>query len=141
MDIDSLVPSKSSFLSKDDVGTEGRNLTIAAFSQHEVKSDNTSEMKWTVEWREDYKPMVLNKENTSRLKMIFKTSDTDQMIGKAVNVYNDEFVTFAGKVTGGIRLRPASNGAPQQQQARPSQQAEPWGPTPPVDAYKDEVPW
>jgi hypothetical protein len=150
VNIDSMVPTKSSFLTKDDVGEQGRNLTIKGFVQKEIKNDNESEMRYVIEWIEpDFKPMVLNKENASRLKMIFKVADTDAMIGRPVNVYNDAFVTFAGKVTGGIRLRPATNVAPQAPRPRqaappPAAADEPWQPTAPPESYQefdDKIPF
>lgn len=151
MDIDKLVPTNSKFLTKDDVGEEGKNLTIAGFDQTEIKSDNGTETKAIVHWRENFKPMVLNKENATRLKMIFKTSNTDQMIGGVVNVHNDPFIQFGGRQTGGVRIRPTAHAAQRTptthaqataQLHQPSQSQNPdWQPTPPAEAYGDEPNW
>lgn len=145
-DIDTLVPTTSKFLTKEDVGELGKNLTIKTFSQAEVKGDSGTEVKAVIEWQEqEYKPMVLNKENATRLKAIFKTSNTDEMIGGMVNVYNDQFVTFAGRQTGGVRLRPPQHAQHAQQQAQQQPQQRPathqdsgWQPTPPPEAYENE---
>lgn len=153
MDIDKLVPTNSKFLTKDDVGEAGKNLTISRFDQTEIKTDDGNEVKAVIHWREDFKPLVLNKENATRLKMIFQTSDTDRMLGGVVNVYNDVFVQFAGKQTGGVRIRPPGHAQAQQQmqQQQPQgyaqahaqlhQPSQDWQPTPPVDAYRDEPNW
>jgi hypothetical protein len=122
--LDDMVPTKSRFLTKEEVGEQGKNLTIRAFSQAELDKDGQKESRYVIEWIEDFKPMVLNKENASRLKMIFKTSDSDALIGKMVNVYNDPFVSFGGEIKGGIRLRPPAHAAAQAQMA-PRQQPAP----------------
>lgn len=141
--IDDLVPSKSNFLTKEDVGEQGVDLAIKKFEQQEVGFEDDKEMKYVIVWtNSDYKPMVLNRENASRLKMIAKSDDTDDMIGMTVNVYCDPFVSFGKKVVGGLRLRPAFN----QRTGRQPQQKEDGPPTPPAEAYEDEanreeVPW
>lgn len=148
--IDSMVPSKSNYLKKEDVGTGGRNLTIASFDQEEIGQDGEKELKLIVRWQQqDFLPMVVNKENASRLKMTLKTDDTDQMIGKTVNVYHDEFVSFGGKQVGGLRIRPPAHAAAQQQLRSPAPQqrraappSEPDAPeSPPLEAYRNDIPY
>ena len=143
MNIDEMVPKKSKFLTKEDVGERGRDLTIKGFSQQEVGQEK--ELRYVIEWLEpDFKPMVLNKENSSRLKLIFKTGDSDAMIGRQVNAYNDPFISFGGEIKGGIRLRPcaqaaAANALPPRRPA-PAQKAaqeDPWAPTPPPESYAE----
>jgi hypothetical protein len=152
--IDDLVPSKSNFLTKEDVGEAGVNLTIKSFSQQEVGMEGAAkELKAIIEWQQaDYKPMVLNKENASRLKMICKTADTDAMIGRTVNVYCDPYVKFGNEMKGGIRIRPVEHAQYQAQQPQrpqrvaqqpPQQRQQPksepaWQDTPPVEAYGDD---
>lgn len=143
--IDDLVPSKSNFLKKEDVGVEGRNLTIKAFEQEDIKNQETGgvDQKYCIFWTdESFHPMVLNKENASRLKMALKTDDTDVMIGRTVNVYHDEFVSFGGKQVGGLRIRPANmsqgTGKARTQPARQATygDADDGRPTPPAEAYE-----
>ena len=146
MKIDDMVPSKSNFLTKEDVGEEGVNLTIAKFKQEEVGFENDKELKFCIYWVDpNFKPMVLNKENATRLKMICKTDDTDQMIGKTVNVYNDPFVKFGKELKGGIRIRPVQHAEYAAQNPRPAPAAPEPGmgqPTPPIEAYNEsDVPW
>ena len=147
MNIDEMVPSKSHFLTKEDVGEAGKNLTIKGFTMKEVGFENDKEMKYVIEWMDtNYKPMVLNKENASRLKFILQTSETTSMVGRTVNVYNDRFVKFGNEMKGGLRIRPIEHAAAQT--ARPSTQRPssapvrdedpPWQDSPPLDAYSDE---
>lgn len=151
MKIDDMTPSKSKFLTKEDVGETGKNLTISGFEQQEVGTENEKETKYVILWQQaDYKPMVLNKENGNRLKLIAKTDDADQMVGTTVNVYNDPFVAFGGKTVGGIRIRAATTATARPQQrvaatvqrpaARPAAApADDMGPdSPPLDAYEGE---
>lgn len=146
MKIDEMTPSKSKFLTKEDVGEAGKNLTIHSFEQQEVGTENEKETKYVIVWQQaDYKPMVLNKENGNRLKLIAKTDDTDLMIGQTVNVYNDPFVAFGGKTVGGIRIRAAVS-AVARPQARPAQKpagrpSDPDDELPPLAAYDDSAPF
>ena len=140
--IDSMIPTKSNFLKKEDVGEEGVDLIIKGFDYQEVGQGEEKENKLVVTWTNpNYKRMVVNKENGSRLKMSLKTDDTDQMIGRAVNVYADPFVAFGGKTVGGLRIR-AARSITNKPTVRPSKPfAEPQddgAPTPPLEAYNDE---
>ena len=130
MNIDEMAPSKSEFLAKEDVGENGKNLTIKGFANKEVKSDEGVEHKWVIQWHEDMKPLILNKTNVNRLKVILKTSDTEMMLNQVVNVFNDPFVEYAGKTVGGVRIRPAGEQAPSNAYGQ--------GQTPPPESYQDE---
>ena len=140
MKIDEMVPTKSSFLTKDDVGEAGKNLTIAKFETQEVGVENDKEMKYVIVWQQaDFKPMVLNKQNASRLKIIFKSDDTDAMIGGTVNVFCDPFVEFGGKIVGGLRIRPTTAQAQAKAPTQARKPAQDTGPeSPPLEAYEGE---
>ena len=131
---DELVPSESKYLAKDDVGEAGKVLTIAGFAHADIGQGADTERKAIINWKEDIKPMVLNKTNAERLKYIFKSDDPSTVIGSVVNVYNDPMVEFAGKLVGGLRIRPA--GTAQDQSRAPLQGNQ--QPTPPVEAYAGE---
>ena len=105
--LDSLVPTKSEYLTKDDVGEQGLNLTINGFSMAEVGQGQDADQRCILHFNEaDTKPMVVNKTNMNRIKHITGAETTGQARGKRVNVYNDPMVEFGGKLTGGIRIRP-----------------------------------
>jgi len=101
----------SKYLGKGDVPQSGLNLTISGFGIEEMKQDGTKKPYCT--WVQvGVKPLILNKNNRSRLESIFGTSDTTAMIGRQVNVFNDPMVEFGGQVVGGLRIRPLANPAP-----------------------------
>lgn len=67
---------------------------------------NGERRKLVVEFQEFEKPLILNKTNIKRLARIFGTGDTSAWRGP-VTMYVEAGVEFAGRVVGGIRLRPA----------------------------------
>jgi hypothetical protein len=104
MDIDSAVPKESNYLTKDDVGLTGKNLTIASFTRENVAPQG-EEIKTVIHWTSSDKPLIVNQTNKNRLKSICKGTKVADFIGQTVNVYNDPYVEFGGNVTGGIRIR------------------------------------
>lgn len=109
MDLDELVKSNSKYLQKEDVGTAGKNLVVKGFKKVVVEADGTEEDKIAMFFTDDsLKPMLLNVTNKNRLKIACEGArTTDDVKGKTINVYNDPFVEFAGKVVGGLRIRNA----------------------------------
>lgn len=136
--IDELVPSQSKYLTKNDVGEQGMNLRITGFERQSIKGDNGDEEKAVIVFAGNVKPMVLNKTNAARLKHIFGSGNTDNMVGKTVNVFNDPMIEFGGRIVGGLRIR-----APQgQATAQPRSHTEgPRQPTPPAEAYDSDIPF
>jgi hypothetical protein len=137
-----MITTKSSYLKKEDVGEGGRDLIIKKFEREELTHDEKTEMKLVLYFTDpSYKPMVINKENGSRLKMVLKTDDTDVMVGKVINVYSDPFVAFGGKTVGGLRIRTPQQAANAPARARPAPPPvqDDGPPTPPIDAYADEM--
>ena len=114
--LDDLVPTTSIYLTKDDVGEQGMNLTIAGFKIETVGKGDDADQRAIMGFTEDVKPMVVNKTNMNRIKHITGAETTGQARGQQVNVYNDPMVEFGGKLTGGIRIRqvtqPAANPPP-----------------------------
>ena len=90
------------------------NLTIAGFKIDMVGQGKDQEQRCIMGFQEDVKPMIVNKTNMGRLKHITGAETTGQARGKVINVYNDPMVEFGGKLTGGIRIRQATQ-APQGQ--------------------------
>jgi len=106
MDLDTLVPSESKYLAKEDVGIPGVNLTIAKFTRETVGQGNDAGEKAVLWFKEnDYKPMVLNKTNKNRIKHFLGATTAEEVIGKQVNVYNDPDIEYGGEITGGLRIR------------------------------------
>lgn len=102
MDLNALNNSK--FLAKGDVGEAGRVLTIAGFGFETLKDGEPP--KLVVKFIEGGKPLVCNKTNRNRLIAAMGTSNTDQMIGRKIEVFFDPMVEYGGQLVGGLRIRP-----------------------------------
>ena len=114
------------------------------------------------------RPMVLNKTNINNLIYTLGTTTMEHMIGKQITLWNDPSVEFQGK-HGGLRVHVQPN-VPAMQTQAPQTQAPPPNtvqhhntppvnqqhgagvynpntppanqpPTPPVDAYDDDIPY
>jgi len=108
MDLDALVPSTSKYLKKEDVPASGRDVTVKGFKKETLKGDNGDEEKIVLYFEELEKGMVLNQTNVQRLKMATNAKTTEEVKGKKVNLYNDKYVEFGGKIVGGLRIREVS---------------------------------
>ena len=114
MNMSEFLKGDSLYLSKDDVPAQGIDASIIG-----VKIDNVGDdRKPILGFGGGFlKPMVLNKTNTAVLISLFG-EDSTGWTGKTVQVYNDPSVSYAGKVTGGLRIRvaplhtPVATGAP-----------------------------
>jgi len=139
-----MVPTKSNYLAKKDTDERGVDLTIKKFVYENVGQGTDKEERLVVYWTDtNYKPMVINKSNANRIKRAVGSDDTDKIIGKTINVYVDPDVEFGGEVVGGLRIR-AAVGVAQPKVAASKTTAEPEDdgrPTPPVEAYDDDVPF
>ena len=105
MNLDELVPSTSKYLAKEDVGTTGMNLTIAGFKRETVGNGADADERAVMYFKEDFKPMVLNKTNKNRLKHYLSVTTAEECAGKKINVYNDPDIEFGGEIVGGLRIR------------------------------------
>lgn len=98
-----MIPSK--YLKKEDVDPPVL-VTIKGIRQNNVAlEDQPEELKWTMFFKELEKPIVLNSTNIQLLIKSLNTDETDEWVGKQIVLYNDPNVSFAGKITGGIRIR------------------------------------
>jgi hypothetical protein len=97
----------SRYLKKEDVG-EGVLVTIKLIRKENVAMDGAEpEHKFVAYFEEFEKPMVLNSTNAQLIAKITGAEDNIEEIwpGHKVVLYNDPNITFAGKLTGGIRVR------------------------------------
>lgn len=125
-----MTPSK--FLKKEDI-EPAKLVTVKSIRQTNVgMDDGPEELKWTMSFRELDKPMVLNSTNIQLCIKVFDTDETDDWIGRLIVLYNDPNVSFAGKITGGIRVRSPKKGvvAPQAD-----------APPPQEEDFTDEIPF
>ena len=102
MDLNAFNASK--YLAKTDIPAHGLTLTIAGFGIAEMQDGSK---KPSVSWVEvGMKPMLLNKINRQILATAFGTTDTEKMLGRRIQVFNDPTVSMQGQMVGGLRLRP-----------------------------------
>jgi hypothetical protein len=66
------------------------------------------EFKWCLFFRDGIKPMVLNSTNGQLIARLFGSKNSDDWIGKEIELYHDSNVTFGGELVGGIRVRRAT---------------------------------
>lgn len=103
---------QSKYLTKDDC-MPAILVTVKGYEQVNVAMENqTPDMKWALTFTEDQKPLVLNQTNGAIIESITGSDDFDHWIGKKIVLYNDPSIMFAGKMTGGIRVRAPKNQGP-----------------------------
>jgi hypothetical protein len=90
------------WLAKDDVDRRGVLVHVARVSVEEVGQDK--QVKWALHFDESLKPMLLNKSNIRVLAALYGP-ETKEWTGKEIIVYNDPTISYAGQITGGLRLR------------------------------------
>ena len=98
--------NQSKYLAGRELPEGGLDLVIGGFDIVKLQ-DGTSKpaMSWT---NPAIKPMLLNKTNRLRLEVMFRTSQTEALIGQRVGVFFDRMVQGPnGDMVGGLRLRPA----------------------------------
>ncbi len=109
----------SRFLTKNDVEPD-MLVTIEKYAEENVAMESQApELKWVLYFKEFDKPLVLNTTNGQVIEILTGTDDFDGWIGKQVVLYNDKTVSFAGKITGGIRVKEAVTNVAAGPQAQP----------------------
>ena len=104
--IDQMIESK--YLTKNDVGEpgDGTMVTVQGLKQANIaRDDEEPKMKWLIKFREFPKPMVLGSTTLQLAALILGSKNTDDWIGKKIEVYHDPSITFGDKLVGGIRFR------------------------------------
>jgi hypothetical protein len=82
-------------------------LTIRGFEEENVAPDDKPrEMKWVMYFEETDKGLVMNSTNLQLAAIALNSQDTDDWVGQKIVAFNDPAVQYAGKITGGVRLRP-----------------------------------
>lgn len=139
MNVNDLKSSK--FLTKYDVEPPVL-VTIKSYEEKNVAMESQApEKKWTLMFEELEKPLVLNSTNGQLIAAIVGSDEADEWVGKKVVLYNDKTVSYAGKITGGIRIRAAkvasqdsdSEPNPSIPQGRPNPDYVSDGPPPPKE--------
>lgn len=97
----------SKYLKKEDVGV-GILVTIKGLNKQNVALDGAEpDEKFILHFDELDKPLVLNSTNAQTIaKITGHEHDIEKTwVGTKVVLFNDENVSYAGKVIGGIRVR------------------------------------
>ena len=127
------------FLSKVDV-VHPVVATIASTGIHTFPGE--SRPKLVLNWQTPgLKAMACNATNVQVLRTLFGVTDTTQLVGKVVEIFNDLTVRNpSGQIVGGLRLRAPSQQPQFQQQLAPQQY-----PQPPAQGQQpqpaDKAPW
>ena len=133
MNMSEFLKGDSLYLSKDDVPAQGIDASIIGVKVDNVGDDRKPILGFGGGF---LKPMVLNKTNTAILISLFG-EDSNVWTGKMVQVYCDPSVSYAGKVTGGLRIRmaPLTVGT----EGRPMPSVQPAAPQGHVRTHQPEV--
>lgn len=103
--IDELMPSR--YLKQSDV-TPPKIVTIAGLKQENLaREDQPKKLRWTMQFEELDRPLVLNKTNLKRAAKACGSDMTEDWLGKKIKLYFDEEVEFGGEQVGGIRITSA----------------------------------
>lgn len=138
---------ESKFLKKEDAGA-GILATINGVEKRDVGTESEPEQKWVLLLRE-YKPLVLNSTNLALIEKALGSDDSDAWTGQQIVLFNDENVSFGGKLTGGVRVdvnrtkryhaktaapgqAPAAPGAPMSAEKKPAGR---------FDDFEDDIPF
>lgn len=78
--------------------------------QNVAKEDDAPQNKYVLFFKETDKGLVLNATNGQLIADIVGSPDLDQWEGKKVVLFNDPSVFYAGKKTGGVRVRAPKSG-------------------------------
>lgn len=134
---------QSKFLTRHDCG-RGILVTIRGYEQTNVAKEGAGEeLKYALSFNEVEKPLILNSTNGQIIASITKSDDFDGWIGKQVVLYDDPNISFAGKLTGGIRVRAprVPVAAPAPTQPAPAPAPKPAIPAPVEAPDPDDVPF
>ena len=116
----------SSYLKQSDFDEQGMIVTVKGVEEKNVaREGEPEEHKWIVYFVDYEKGMVLNTTNINGLAKACGSDDTDDWTGKDVVVYVDPNVGYAGKTTGGLRIKKYTEPAAPKQAKRQAPAAAP----------------
>lgn len=87
----------------DDIPGRVLTLTIADISDEEVVSNGKTEVCTVCRFAEDYKPMILNITNKKRIAKLYKTKQTEKLIGRRVSITTERVKAF-GDIYDALRI-------------------------------------
>ena len=93
--------SSSQFLRKEDLGSRKVTATVERVGITEFDADK----KLVLHFVGKTKALSLNRTNAKVMEMAFG-DETDEWIGQTIELWVDPYVTFQGKMVGGIKITP-----------------------------------
>lgn len=103
----------------DEVPNREITVTIAKIVDEKVVGDSGRQEPCTVAYfKEDYKPMILNITNKKRIVKLYKTKDTEKLIGKRITITTEPVKAFGG-IHDALRIKQTV--PPQVKQTAPKQ--------------------
>ena len=79
-------------------------LTIDHAERNEVQNQKGKDVKLTIHFVEDFKPMILNKTNSDRISKAVGSKKVEDWKGKAISIYVETVSAFGG-TTDALRIR------------------------------------
>lgn len=96
----------SRFMKSEHVRGRPLIVTISEYTLENVAPENQKpDEKWVVHFSDYDKPLVLNNTNMTLIAENFGVEDTDETVGKQIELYFDPNVMFGNERKGGIRVR------------------------------------
>jgi hypothetical protein len=130
---------KSRFLKQSDF-PEPEHVQISRFEETDVaKPGERPELKPVVWFAGHDRPLVLNSTNLRRIIKSFG-DETDQWIGRELEIFVDDNVEYAGQIVGGLRVRPILK-KPKKRTAAAAATADADDPVEGLAAMPDDRPW
>lgn len=80
----------------DDLPQQELTLTIRRIYDEEITANGQKENCTVCSFQEEYKPMILNVTNKKMLCKLYKTKDTEKMVGKRITVNVQQVRAFGG---------------------------------------------
>jgi hypothetical protein len=97
----------SRFLKKEDCDPPLTVTIDHVEQQNAAELGEKPEYKFCLFFRGNIKPMVLNPTNGKLIARALGSKESDNWVGKDIELFHDRNVTYGGQLTGGIRVRPA----------------------------------
>lgn len=126
MNVSEFTESSSSFLKKEDIG-EGKRVKVIISKVGLTEFD--AQKKLVIHFQGKSKGLSLNRTNAQILAMAFG-DESDGWLGQQVELWVDPYVTFQGKMVGGLKVTPMKSAT-----------APPPPPPAPAVPFDDDIPF
>ena len=102
----------SKYLKKEDV-EESKVFTVKGVEHQNVAlEDQKADYKFVLMFEETDRGLIMNKTNGQLAAKAMGSPETDDWVGQTLELWNDPSVSYAGKMIGGIRIKPTKPDRP-----------------------------